>query len=136
MQREILTMLMLYQQIGQASQRYPGVKVLIGSLIPTPKSGTMKLDSAFKQMELLSKHVIEREHFKKSSEFSYICRYQYSNHLYTELVWYSNGGLKTGLKKARFWSNSRVIKRSTKSCDIIILILDTHTVQYSDESGI
>ena len=63
MQREILTMLMLYQQIGQASQRYPGVKVLIGSLIPTPKSGTMKLDSAFKQMELLSKHVIEREHF-------------------------------------------------------------------------
>ena len=63
MQREILTMLMLYQQIGQASQRYPGVKVLIGSLIPTPKSGTIKLDSAFKQMELLSKHVIEREHF-------------------------------------------------------------------------
>ena len=52
------------------------------------------------------------------------------------MVRYWNGGLKTGLKKACLWSKCPVFESSAKSCDFTIWILDTHTVQYSDESSI
>ena len=45
------------------------------------------------------------------------------------MVRYSNGDLKTRLKKP-------VFKWSAKSHDFTILIPDTHTVWYLDESGI
>ena len=60
MQQDNLRMLMLYQLNRPASQGIPGVHFLFGSLILFPKSGTVKLDSAFNQMEFLSKHVIKR----------------------------------------------------------------------------
>ena len=75
---------------------------------------------------------------------------QYRNHLNTQLVWhlygkfvsisqmvrYSNGGQKTGLKKPVYGPKCPVFEQSVKSCDFTIWIPDTHTVWYSDESGI
>ena len=52
------------------------------------------------------------------------------------MVWYLNGGLKIGLKKPVYGPNCLVFKWSAKSHDFTIIILDTHTVQYSDESGV
>ena len=49
------------------------------------------------------------------------------------MVRYSNGGLKTGLKKACL---SPVFEWSAKSLDFTFWIPDTHTVWYSDQSGI
>ena len=52
------------------------------------------------------------------------------------MVQYLNGGLKIGLKIACWWSKCMVFEWSAKSRDLTIWILDTHTVGYSDESGI
>ena len=53
------------------------------------------------------------------------------------MVRYSNCGLKTGLKKKPVYGpRCPVFKWSAKSCDFTISIPNTHTVQYSDESGI
>ena len=74
----------------------------------------------------------------------------YSNHLNTGLVRYSNGwfvsgcqmvqytndGLKTGLKKPVYGPNCLVFKWSVKSCDFTIWIPDTPSVWYSNESSI
>ena len=64
-----------------------------------------------------------------------------SNHLNTGQVWYLNGfvskgGLKTGHKKPVYGPKSPVFEWSAKSHDFTTWIPDTHTVQYSDESGI
>ena len=48
-----------------------------------------------------------------------------------KMVWYSNGGLKTGQKKPVYGPNCPAFEWSTKSHDFTILIPDTHTVQYS-----
>ena len=53
-----------------------------------------------------------------------------------QMVRYSNGGLKTGLKKPEYGPKCPVFKWSTKLCDLTIWIPDIHSVQYSDESGI
>ena len=82
----------------------------------------------------------------------WICKLcvQYSSHLNTRLVWYSNGrfvsscrlvrysngGLKTGLKKACLWSKMSCIWMVRQVKCFTIWIPDTHTVWYSDESGI
>ena len=75
----------------------------------------------------------------------------YSNHLKTGQVWYSNGrcvsgcqmvrysngGLKTGLKKSVVYvPKCLVFEWSPKSHDFTIRIPETHTVQYSDDSSI
>ena len=48
-----------------------------------------------------------------------------------QMVRYSNGGLKTGLKKPDYGPKCSVFEWSAKSCDFTIWIPDTHTVQYS-----
>ena len=53
-----------------------------------------------------------------------------------QMVRYSNGGLKTGLKKLVTDQKCPVFEWSAKSRDFTIGIPDTHTVWYSDESGI
>ena len=137
MQHEILTVLMLYQQIGQVSQLYPGVKILIGSLIPTPKSGTIKLDSAFNQMEVLSKHVIKREHFifKNLQNFLTfadtttvnICilnlsGIQMADFLLCQVIKWSGIQMVNcnWTEKACLRSKCRIFKWSAKACDITI----------------
>ena len=76
--------------------------------------------------------------------------YEYSNRLNTGLVWYlngrsvphcqmvrySNGGLKTGLKKACLWSKMSGLQMVRQVRDFTIGILDTHIVWYSDDSCI
>ena len=52
------------------------------------------------------------------------------------MVEYSNGGLKTGLKKPVYGSKCQIFKWSAKSCDFTIWIPDTHIVWYSEEYGI
>ena len=89
-------------------------------------------------------------HNLAESVFSISHSIVYSNHLNTgvvwysngrfvpdcQMVWYSNGCLKTGLKKPIYCPKCPVIKWSIKSHDFTIWILNTHTVQFSDESGI
>ena len=41
-----------------------------------------------------------------------------------QIVWYSNGRLKTRLKKAFLWSKILVFKWSAKSCDFQMVIVD------------
>ena len=74
----------------------------------------------------------------------------YSNHLNTgvvcysngifvlscQIVRYSNGSLKTRLKKPVYAPKCQVLEWSPKSHDFTIWKPDNHTVQYSDESGI
>ena len=48
-----------------------------------------------------------------------------------QMVRYSNGGLKTGLKKPDYGPKCSVFEWSAKSCDFTIWIPDTHTIQYS-----
>ena len=71
---------------------------------------------------------------------------EYSNHLNTGLVWYSNGRfvsgcqmvwyLNGGLKNPVYGPKCPVFKWSAKSRDLNIGIPDNHTVQHSDEFGI
>ena len=53
-----------------------------------------------------------------------------------QMAWYSNGGLKTRLKKPDYGPKCPVFEWSDKSRDFTIWIPDTHTVWYSDESVI
>ena len=52
-----------------------------------------------------------------------------------QTVRYSNGGLRTRLKKPKC-PKYPVFEWSAKLCDLIIWIPDTHTVGFSDESSI
>ena len=83
-------------------------------------------------------------------DHSYTLSLRYSNHLNTGLVWYSNGRFVSGCKmvciqmvvwkpywkKPVYGPKCPVFKMSAKSCDFTSWIPDTHTVWYSDESGI
>ena len=71
--------------------------------------------------------------------------FEYSNHLNTALVWYWNGRFvsrcqmvfwKPDFKKPIYGPKCPVFEWSAKSHDFTIWILETHTVWYSDESGI
>ena len=53
-----------------------------------------------------------------------------------QMVKYSNGGLKTGLKNPVYGPKCTEFKWSAMSHDFNIWIPETHTVRYSDESSI
>ena len=52
------------------------------------------------------------------------------------MVQYSNGGFKTELKKPVYGPKCPVFEWSAKSPDFTIWMPDTHSIWYSDKSGV